>query len=71
MAIEKAKRLETDGPVLLLCFNRFLMEHIREELSDNHPNISVFPLTDCIQNFREDYLILILRMTEMMLFSKS
>ena len=44
MAIEKAKRLETDGPVLLLCFNRFLMEHIREELSDNHPNISVFTI---------------------------
>ena len=44
MAIEKAKSLETDGPVLLLCFNRFLMEHIREELSDNHPNISVFTI---------------------------
>lgn len=44
MAIEKAKRMETDGPVLLLCFNRFLMEHIREELSDNHPNISVFTI---------------------------
>ena len=44
MAIEKAKRLETDGPVLLLCFNRFLMEHIREELSDNHPNVSVFTI---------------------------
>lgn len=44
MAIEKAKRLETDGPVLLLCFNRFLMEHIREELSDSHPSISVFTI---------------------------
>ena len=44
MAIEKAKRLETDGPVLLLCFNRFLMEHIREELADSHPNISVFTI---------------------------
>ena len=42
MAIEKAKRLEADGPVLLLCFNRFLMEHIREELGDSHPNISVY-----------------------------
>ena len=44
MAIEKAKRLEEDGTVLLLCFNRFLMEHIREELGDNHPNISVFTI---------------------------
>lgn len=44
MAIEKAKRLEADGPVLLLCFNRFLMEHIREELCDDHPNISVFTI---------------------------
>ncbi len=44
MAIEKAKRLETNGRVLLLCFNRFLMEHIREELRDNHPNISVFTI---------------------------
>ena len=41
MAIEKAKRLESDGPVLLLCFNRFLMENIREKLGD-HPNISVY-----------------------------
>lgn len=44
MAIEKAKRLEADGPVLLLCFNRFLMEHIREELGSDHPNISVFTI---------------------------
>lgn len=44
MAIEKAKRLEADGQVLLLCFNRFLMEHIREELGDRHPNISVFTI---------------------------
>jgi len=44
MAIEKAKRLEADGPVLFLCFNRFLMEHIREELGDKHPNISVFTI---------------------------
>ena len=41
MAIEKAKRLESDGPVLLLCYNRFLMENIREKLGD-HPNISVY-----------------------------
>lgn len=44
MAIEKAKRLEQDGPVLLLCFNRFLMEHIRAELSSSHPNISVYTI---------------------------
>lgn len=44
MAIEKAKRLESDGPVLFLCFNRFLMEHIREDLGDSHPNISVFTI---------------------------
>jgi len=44
MAIEKAKRLEADGPVLLLCFNRFLMEHIREELGSTHPNIAVFTI---------------------------
>lgn len=44
MAIEKAKRLEQDGPVLLLCFNHFLMEHIRAELREGHPNISVFTI---------------------------
>lgn len=46
MAIEKAKRLEAeaDGAVLFLCFNRFLMEHIREEMGDDHPNISVFTI---------------------------
>ena len=44
MAIEKAKRLEPDGLVLLLCFNRFLMEHIREDLGTNHPNIYVFTI---------------------------
>ena len=44
MAVEKAKRLEYDGPVLLLCFNRFLMEHIRTELSSDHPNIAVYTI---------------------------
>lgn len=44
MAIEKAKRLEQDGSVLFLCFNRFLMEHIREEFGENHPNITVFTI---------------------------
>lgn len=44
MAIEKAKRLEGNDPVLLLCFNRFLMERIREELGNDHPNISVFTI---------------------------
>lgn len=44
MAIEKAKRLEEDGPVLLLCFNRFLMEHIRTEMGTSHPNIAVYTI---------------------------
>ena len=51
MAIEKAKRLENDGSVLLLCFNRFLMEHIREELADNHPNITVFTIDGLYAKF--------------------
>lgn len=42
MALEKAKRLEDDGPVLLLCFNKFLMDHIREDLGNSHPNIAVY-----------------------------
>ena len=43
MAIEKAKRLESDGPVLLLCYNHFLMKHIREKL-ENHPSIAVYTI---------------------------
>ena len=43
MALEKAKRLEADGPVLFLCFNRFLMEYIREVMED-HPGISVYTM---------------------------
>ena len=44
MAVEKAKRLSADESVLFLCFNRFLMEHIREDLGDRHPNISVYTI---------------------------
>ena len=42
MALEKARRLESDGPVLLLCYNSFLKDHIRKELGNKHPNISVY-----------------------------
>lgn len=44
MAIEKAKRLEKDGPVLLLCFNRFLMEYLRQLLGEEHPQITVYTI---------------------------
>lgn len=44
MALEKAKRLESDGPVLFLCFNRFLMEYIRQLLEQDHPGISVYTI---------------------------
>lgn len=42
MAVEKARRLEASGPVLLLCYNSFLKDHIRSELGNKHPNISVY-----------------------------
>lgn len=51
MAIEKAKRLEPDGPVLLLCFNRFLMDHIRQELGSSHSNISVYNIDSMYTRF--------------------
>ena len=55
MAIEKAKRLESDGQVLLLCFNRFLMEHIREEMGSRHPNISVYTIDGLHTKFSGTY----------------
>lgn len=42
MALEKATRLEADGQVLFLCFNKFLMEHLRGELGNEHPGIWVY-----------------------------
>lgn len=40
LAIEKAKRLSLDGPVLFICFNRFLAQNLRVRLS-NYSDIEV------------------------------
>lgn len=40
LAIEKANRLATTGPVLFLCFNRFLVDSLKERFNDN-ANIEV------------------------------
>lgn len=40
LAVEKAKRLSEDGPVLFLCFNRFLADDLKVRFMNN-PNIEV------------------------------
>ena len=40
LAIEKAKRLSHTEPVLFLCFNRFLLDFLRETYSGSMPNVT-------------------------------
>ena len=40
MALEKARRLSETEPVLFLCFNRFLLDYLRETYGSNMPNVT-------------------------------
>lgn len=44
LAIEKAIRLSGNGKVLFLCFNRFLLNYLRENYSMQHPDIEFYNL---------------------------
>lgn len=44
LALEKARRLSSNSKVLFLCFNKMLLEHLRETYGALAPNISFFNL---------------------------
>lgn len=44
LAIEKARRLPSQEPVLFLCFNRHLLNYLKEKYSLDLPNVSFYNL---------------------------
>ncbi len=49
LAIEKAARLSLNGKVLFLCFNRFLLEHLKKTYEAKYPNIHFYNLASLAQ----------------------
>lgn len=49
LAIEKAIRLSKKDKVLFLCFNKFLLQHIKDLYAESNPNIDFFNLSTLSQ----------------------
>ena len=49
LAVEKAKRLAKDGNVLFLCFNRFLVDDLREKHQEYKDSISFYNLPSLVK----------------------